>query len=450
MLKLYNTFSRKKQIFKPLKNKTVNIYACGPTVYDYAHLGNLRTYIFEDILRRVFEYNGCRVRQAMNITDVEDKIIKKAVAEKKEISAITKPYTKIFFDDLEKLNIEKAEFYPKAAGHIKEMVDLIKKLTAKGFAYQGEDGSVYFNISKFKNYGKLSQLKKREIKIGARIAADEYKKEEARDFVLWKSAKAGEPAWPSPWGNGRPGWHIECSAMSMKYLGPTLDIHAGGVDLIFPHHENEIAQSEAATGKKFVRFWLHAEHLLVGNQKMSKSLGNILTLRDLENKKINPLAFRYLVLTSHYRSKLNFTWQSLKAAQNAFAHLTYSLQQTLNDELKENKNLKIKYEKKFIDAVNDDLNVPKAMALVWQIIKDAHLSQKTKKQLLLEFDKILGLGLDRIKPLKIPLKISRLAQEREKLRANKQFIQADALRKKIEELGYYIEDTAAGPLVLRK
>ncbi|MEK9168378.1 MAG: cysteine--tRNA ligase [Patescibacteria group bacterium] len=447
MIKFYNTLFRKKQVFKPLSKKAVKIYTCGPTVYDFAHIGNLRTYIFEDILRRTLEYNGYRIRQAMNITDVEDKIIKKAKAEKKDIFEITKPYTKIFFNDLKKLNIEKAEKYPKATEHIKEMVGLIKKLIAKNFAYQGKDGSVYFNISKFKNYGELSQLEKRKIKIGARIAADEYNKEEAQDFVLWKTAKAGEPSWPSPWGNGRPGWHIECSAMSMKYLGETLDIHAGAVDLIFPHHENEIAQSEAATGKKFVRYWLHSEHLSVDNQKMSKSLSNIFTLHDIERKKINPLAFRYLILTTHYRSKLNFTWESLGAAQNAMGRLTtYDLRQTTNDERTtndDNKKIKI-YIKKFLSAINDDLNTPKALSIIWQIIKDENFSSNAKKCLLLEFDKVLGLGLGKIKPLKIPQKIKQLAAQREKLRINKQFIQADALRKQIEELGYIIEDTAFG------
>ena len=450
MIKLYNTLSRKKQAFKPLNNKPVKIYACGPTVYDFAHIGNLRTYIFEDILRRTLEYNGYKIKQVMNITDVEDKIIKKAKAEKKDIFEITKPYTKIFFNDLKKLNIEKAEKYPKATEHIKEMVGLIKKLIAKNFAYQGKDGSVYFNISKFKNYGELSQLEKRKIKIGTRIAADEYNKEEAQDFVLWKTAKAGEPSWPSPWGNGRPGWHIECSAMSMKYLGETLDIHAGAVDLIFPHHENEIAQSEAATGKKFVRYWLHSEHLSVDNQKMSKSLSNIFTLHDIERKKINPLAFRYLILTTHYRSKLNFTWESLGAAQNAMGRLTtYDLRQTTNDERTtndDNKKIKI-YIKKFLSAINDDLNTPKALSIIWQIIKDENFSSNAKKCLLLEFDKVLGLGLGKIKPLKIPQKIKQLAAQREKLRTNKQFIQADALRKQIEELGYIIEDTSYEPKI---
>ena len=317
MIKLFNTLSGKKEMFKPFKGKTAQIYTCGPTVYNYAHLGNLRTYVFEDILRRALEINGYKIKQITNITDVEDKIIKKARQEKKEISQITRPYEKIFFEDLEKLNIEKAERYPRATEHIKEIINLISVLMKKGFAYQVEDKSVYFKISKFKNYGKLSRLKKRRA-VG-RIDSDEYKKDDVQDFVLWKSAKSNEPFWSSPWGAGRPGWHIECSAMSMKYLGKTLDIHAGGVDLIFPHHENEIAQSEAATGKKFSKFWIHGEHLLVDGEKMSKSLGNIFTLRDFEKNNVNFLAFRYLLLGTHYRKKLNFTWQSLKAAQNALS-----------------------------------------------------------------------------------------------------------------------------------
>lgn len=460
MLKLYNTLARKKQVFKPLHGKRVGLYTCGPTVYWHAHIGNLRTYTFEDILRRVLKYNGYQVKQVMNITDVEDKIIKKAQQEKKDIYAITKPYTKIFFEDLKKLNIEKVESYPKATEHIKEMIGLTKKLLAKGIAYRGEDGSIYFSIKKFKNYGKLSQLKKRELKIGARISADEYNKDDAQDFVLWKSAKPNEPTWPSPWGKGRPGWHIECSAMSMKYLGKTLDIHAGAVDLIFPHHENEIAQSEGATGKIFSKFWVHGEHLLVDGQKMSKSLGNIFTLRDLENKKISPLAFRYLVLTSHYRSKLNFTWKSIEGAQKALDNLYNELRNSMSgtsDVPNINVNFRTsdvqKFEKKFLEAINDDLNTPKAIAVIWEIIKNKNFNQKSKKQLLLKFDKVLGLGLAKIKPQKtaeIPEKIRQLAAEREKLRVNKQFIQADALRKKIERLGYIVSDTASGPEVRKK
>jgi len=455
MIKLYNTLSSKKETFKPLKGNTARIYACGPTVYNYAHLGNLRTYIFEDVLRRALEANGLKIKQVMNITDVEDKIIKKALQEKKNIGQITKPYEKIFFEDLKKLNIEKAEKYPRATEHIKEMLKLINTLMKKGFAYKGEDGSIYFKISKFKNYGKLSKLKTRQIKIGARVNADEYNKDEAQDFVLWKSAKTGEPSWPSPFGPGRPGWHIECSAMSMKYLGETLDIHAGGVDLIFPHHENEIAQSEAATGKKFSRFWIHGEHLLVNSEKMSKSIGNIFTLRDLEEKNFSPLAFRYLLLVSHYRKKLNFTWQSLESAQHALDNIYDFLKTTKQTKTLKHSNTKAveKYKKQFSEAINDDLNTPKALSIVWQITKDKNLALKDKKQLIFGFDKVLGLNLKAIKPQKtaeIPAKITLLAQKRELLRTNKQFIQADALRKEIEKLGYFIEDTPQGPKVLRK
>ena len=387
----------------------------------------------------------------MNITDVEDKIINRMKKENKTLREITLPFAEKFFIDLKKLNVEKVEFYPKATATIKEMTDLIAKLVKRRFAYQGNDGSIYFNIAKFKNYGKLSQLKKREIKIGARIAADEYNKKEAQDFVLWKRAKPGEPSWPSQWGPGRPGWHIECSAMSMKYLGTTLDIHAGGVDLIFPHHENEIAQSEAATGKKFSRFWIHGEHLLVDGRRMAKSLGNFYTLRDLEKINFNPLAFRYLVLTSNYRSKLNFTWKSLEAAQKALNNLTDNLQQITRGKKQATRDKQLAiYDKNFLAAINDDLNTPKAMAIVWQVIKDVHISPETKKRFLIEADKILGLGLNKVKPLKIPLKIAQLAAQREELRANKQFMQSDALRKKIESLGYIIEDTDSGPKISKK
>ncbi len=454
-MNLYNTLSRKKEKFKPLKGKTANIYTCGPTVYNYAHLGNLRTYIFEDILRRTLKFNGYKVRQITNITDVEDKIIKKAQQEKKTIYQITRPYEKIFFEDLKKLNIEKAERYPRATGHIKEMTDIISALMKKGFAYQGDDKSIYFKISKFKNYGKLSGLKNGQIKTGAKVSADEYDKDEAQDFVLWKAAKPGEPTWPSPWGPGRPGWHIECSAMSMKYLGATLDIHAGGVDLIFPHHENEIAQSEGATGKKFSRFWVHGEHLLVDSEKMSKSLGNIFTLRDIEKMDINFLAFRYLLLGTHYRKKINFTWRSLESAQKALNNIYEffrekgGAQKTGDDETKKAKS----YTAKFAGAINDDLNTPRALSIVWEIIKDKGMANKTKKGLLIGFDGVLGLGLKNIKPQKtaqIPQKITLLAQKRELLRNNKQFIKADALRKQAEKLGYLIEDTPHGPKILRK
>src|SRR3989344_361800 len=306
-IKLYNILSRKKEIFKPLKNKKAGLYTCGPTVYNPAHIGNLRTYIFEDVLKKILIYNGYGIKHVMNITDVEDKIIKKAQTEGKTLKETTGPFVKIFFEDIKKMNILKADAYPRATETIKEITRLIAVLLKNGYAYKGSDGSIYFDISKFKNYGLLSGLKTKKRKRDGRISADEYGKKEAVDFALWKAARPKEPSWPSPFGNGRPGWHIECSAMSMKYLGERFDIHCGAVDLIFPHHENEIAQSEAATGKKFVNYWIEGEHLLANGRKMSKSLGNFYTLRDIEKRGFNPLSFRYLILTSHYRSQLNFT-----------------------------------------------------------------------------------------------------------------------------------------------
>ncbi len=453
MLKFYNTLGRKKQVFRPIKKGTVGLYTCGPTVYDHVHIGNLRTYVFEDLLRRTLEASGYSVRQVMNITDIEDKIIKRANIEKKDFREITEKYTTDFFNDIRKLNIEKAEFFPKATDHIQEMIGLITILVKKGIAYQGTDGSVYFSIAKFKSYGKLSDLKKREIMIGSRIAADEYNKEDAQDFVLWKTKKDNEPFWPSPWGNGRPGWHIECSAMSMKYLGKTFDIHTGGVDNIFPHHENEIAQSEAATGKTFVKYWLHGEHLLVQGQKMSKSLNNFYTLKDLEEKEINPLAFRYLCLLTHYRTKLNFTWESLKAAETALNNLYAQFNEL--PELPAEKKLSLesrKILKLFVSAAEDDLGLPKAVAILWKTLKDRKLNNAEKKSLIIHFDGILGLRISEntLKNREIPTKIKDLAEKRELLRANKQFIQADALRKELERLGYKVEDNAGGPVITKE
>jgi cysteinyl-tRNA synthetase len=452
---LFNTLTAKKEKFQPLRKKIVRLYTCGPTVYDSAHIGNLRTYLFEDLLRRTLEYNGFRVKQVMNLTDIDDKIIKRAKKENKTVKKIAQTYAKKFFKDIKKLNIEKAEVYPKATAHIKEIVGLIKKLIKKSYAYQGRDNSIYFNISKFKPYGRLSKLDKQNLKINSRIKADEYNKEEARDFALWKAKKSGEPFWPSPWGKGRPGWHIECSAMSMKYLGQTFDIHAGGVDNIFPHHENEIAQSEAATGKKFVNCWLHAEHLLVDNQKMSKSLANFFTLSDLENRGFDPLAFRYLVLLTHYRAKLNFTWDTLEAAGNALNNLRTEIirlkfKASKEKNPKTDKKLAAGCQKFFKEALSDDLNSPQALAVIWQLIKKPSLPAKQKLALLCEFDRALGLNLARIKAPSIPQKIRKLAESRERFRNNQQFIQADQLRKKIEGLGYMVEDTPSGALVIKR
>jgi len=466
MLKLYNTLFRKKQNFKPLHNKRVGLYTCGPTVYDFSHIGNLRTYIFEDILRRVLEYNGYKVKHIMNITDVghltsdtdlgEDKIEKGARREGKSVQQIAKFYTQAFLNDLKKLNIKKAHKLAPATRYIKQQINLINRLFKKGYAYETSQ-AVYFDVLKFKNYTKLSKQKLSQKIIASReeVVADPEKRN-PYDFTLWfKIVGRFENhimRWPSPWGTGFPGWHLECSAISRAELGQPFDIHAGGIDHINVHHTNEIAQSEGAFGKPLARFWLHGEFLLVDRSKMAKSESNFLTLETVIKKEFNPLAFRYLVLTSHYRSKLNFTWKSLAAAQNALDNL-YSILRT-SDVQKLPSILRTsdvqKLRKKFLTVINDDLNTPKALSIVWQIIKDNRLSSAAKKQLLLEFDKVLGLELDKIKPQKIPPKIKNLVSQREKLRVNKQFIQADRLRKKIEKLGYRIEDTAFGPKVRKE
>ena len=457
---LYNFLTRKKEKFKPIRGKEVRIYDCGPTVYDFVHIGNLRTFIFEDVLRRSLEYGGYRVKQIQNITDIDDKIIKKAEETKSDYQTVGKKYSKLFFDDLKKLNIEKADAYPRATQHISDMLKLIGKLVKKGYAYQGEDGSVYFRIGKFKNYGKLSEIKKRELLAGARVSSDEYEKEEAQDFVLWKAKKPKEPFWESPYGEGRPGWHIECSAMSMKYLGEHFDIHAGAVDLLFPHHENEVAQSEAATGRKFVNFFMEGEHLLVNGQKMSKSLGNIYRLADIEERGVEPLAFRYLALGSHYRAKMNFTWEALLAAGNALNNLRRGILRLAAEEAlarsekpgAEEKRIISQYDKNFRAALDDDLGTPAALAVAWEALADEHLSPKSRLNLILGFDRVFGLKLKETlaKSGKVPAAVSQLVAKREEARVHKQFIQADSLRKKIEQLGYTVEDTSRGPLVTKK
>lgn len=448
-VKFYNILTRKKQVFKPLYGKRVGLYTCGPTVYNYAHIGNLRTYIFEDFLRRVLEYNGYKVKHIMNITDVEDKIIAAAKKTGKSIYKFTEPYEKAFYNDLKKLNIKKAYKYPKATAHIPEMLKIIEALLKKRLAYKA-DGSIYFDISKFKKYGRLSGLKHRQLESGARVDVDEYEKSNAEDFVLWKKAKAGEPWWDADFGAGRPGWHIECSAMSMKYLGPTFDIHAGAVDLIFPHHENEIAQSEGMTGKLFVRYFIEGEHLLVNNEKMSKSLSNVFNMRDMEKRGFDPIAFRYLVLTAHYRSKLNFAWKSLEAAQNALNKLREIVLVLKKAKQSVDKKLLNRYRKKFEDFISDDLNTPAALAFLWKAIKSKKINNKTKYELIGDFDKVLGLDLADVKTEKIPKEILKLTKEREKYRKEKNFKKADELRKKIKSLGWLIEDTPKGPIVNKK
>src|SRR3989344_6622270 len=408
MLRFYNFLSRKVEEFKPF-GKVVGLYTCGPTVYDYVHIGNWRTFVFEDFLKRVLKFNRYKVKHVMNITDIEDKIFKKAQEEKVSIEKITKSYEKAFLADLKKLNIQKAEVYPRATESIDSIIALVKKLLDKGVAYK-KGGSVYFSISKFGAYGKLSGTNVKGVKAGARVDVDEYGKENPSDFALWKKSKPSEPEFDAPFGKGRPGWHIECSAMSMNYLGEsfdpstklridrfkTIDIHTGGVDLLFPHHENEIAQSEAATGKKFVNFWLEGEHLLIEGEKMAKRLKNIYTLEDIEKKGFEPLALRYLFFTAHWRSKLNFTWESLKACQNALNNLRREV--SMWDAPKVGC---AEYESDFKKAVDDDLDIPKAVSLMRKMAKSDYPTH-AKHQTLLKMDEVLGLGIASVKKAALP------------------------------------------------
>jgi len=449
-MKLYNYLSKKVEEFKPIVDGKVGMYTCGPTVYDYVHVGNWRTFVFEDILKRVLKFNGLDVNQVMNITDIDDKIIKAAGEENIDFHTITEKYEKAFKDDLSKLNIIPADHFPRATENITSMIRIIEVLLEKGIAYKADDG-IYFSVEKFEDYGKLSGLEKRKLKKGARISSDLYDKENWSDFALWKFKKGGEPSWPAPFGEGRPGWHIECSSMSMEYLGETFDIHSGGVDLLFPHHENEIAQSEAATGKKFVNYWLEGEHLLVDGQKMSKSLGNVYTLEDISKKGIEPLALRYLFLTAHYRSKLNFTWESLEAAQNALNNLRSEVASW--DEPKigrsDSESLQTRmrcagFEKDFKNAIDNDLDMPRVIATMWEMVKSDYPTS-ARHQSVLMMDKVLGLELDQIRKAELPARAKELMDKREEMRKAGNFEGSDKLRKELLEMGVEVEDTPEGP-----
>jgi cysteinyl-tRNA synthetase len=443
-LKIFNTLSRKKEEFSPLADKKVGLYTCGPTVYDYPHIGNYRAYIFGDILKRALRYDGYKVDHIMNLTDVDDKTIRNSQAAGKSLAEFTEFFTEEFYKDRDALNILPADKYTKATDYIPEMVKIIETLLEKGIAYKEADGSVYFNIKKFKDYGKLAHLKKGELKEGAsgRVKKDEYEKENAQDFALWKAydESDGDVFWQTSLGKGRPGWHIECSAMSMTNLGESFDIHTGGVDNIFPHHENEIAQSEGATGKPFAKYWMHNEWLLVDGKKMSKSLGNFYTLRDIEKKGFSPLAYRYLVLQNHYKTSLNFTLESLQAAQTALSRL----QSSFLDLGTETGKISEKYKKEFTEALDNDLETPAGLALAWELIRDENIMPADKKATLLDFDKVLGFGLDKLKPAIIPDEISKLAEEREASRKSGDFKKSDELREQIKNLGFEIKDTAGG------
>ncbi len=460
VLKFYNTLTRKKEDFVPLKEREVGIYTCGPTVYDFAHIGNFRAYVFEDVLRRYLKYRGYKVTQVMNITDVDDKTIKNSREKGIPLAEYTKRYEEAFFEDLKALNIEEAERYPRATEHISEMVEMIKRLMDKGLAYVGEDDSIYFAISRFKDYGKLSGLESiKGLKKGARVRQDEYGKEDPRDFALWKAwdFADGDVYWLTDIGKGRPGWHIECSAMSTKYLGETFDIHAGGVDLIFPHHENEIAQSEGATGKPFVRYWLHNEHLLVEGQKMSKSLGNFYTLRDLLDKGHEPAAIRYLLLSSHYRQKLNFTFKRLRDAERTVERLRDFMARLQEIETNAPWNQEL-YEKteatvrKFEGRMDDDLDTPRALAAVFELvgatnraIEDGTASRENLDEIhktFMNFDQVLGILQG--KKEELPEELAALIKEREEARKRKDFATADRIRAELKEKGILLEDGPEG------
>jgi cysteinyl-tRNA synthetase len=457
---LFNTLTRKKEGFVPIEKGKVKMYTCGPTVYDFAHIGNFRAFIFEDLLRRWLEYRGLEVTQVMNLTDVDDRTIKASRKQGVPLGEITERYIKAFFEDVATLNIEKAEYYPRATEHIPEMVALIKKLIDKGYAYRGQDGSIYYDISKFKEYGRLAKIKVEDLKPGARVNVDEYAKEEASDFALWKvwDETDGNVFWETEIGKGRPGWHIECSAMSMKYLGETLDIHCGGVDNMFPHHENEIAQSETATGKKFVNYWLHNEHLLVEGRKMAKRLGNYYTLRDLTAKGYHPMAIRYLLMSTHYRQQLNFTFEGLEAAKSTLERLTNFIRRLLGVDGKgsgeELKTLIDNVRRGFEKAMDDDLNISVALASLFDFVREVNnllsgnmLSKKEAEEvynLMLRFDNVLGVVGQAKEKEKLPERAEELIRKREDERKAGHWKEADKIREELKAMGVIIEDTIQG------
>lgn len=462
MLRIYNTLTRQKEEFKPLKDGKVTMYSCGPTVYSYAHIGNLRTYIFMDIFRRTLKYDGYKLKGVMNITDVghllsdgdegEDKMAKAAREQKKTPWEIAEFYTNYFFEDFKKLNIGKPEVISKATDHIQEMIKDVQTLIDKGYAYEIDDG-IYYDISKFPEYGKLSRLSLEDQQAGARVEVNSQKRHPA-DFAVWKKADPQHiMQWESPWGMGYPGWHIECSTMSRKYLGSHFDIHTGGVDAIPVHHENEIAQNEALEDGKTVNYWVHSEFMLVDNGKMSKSLGNVYRIDQLEEKGYCTLDYRYFCLNAHYRKKLNFTFEGMDGAKTSYARLLNVLYQHKVGQNAADENKLAEYKRQFDEAINDDLNIPLALGVVWTMIKEP--KSKAVYDLALEFDKVLGLSLDKAKPSEtqeeqIPEDIRAIAEERYQAKKNRDFAKADELRNKLSELGYTVADSKDGYTVTSK
>ncbi len=452
----YNTLTKSKETFKPIDNKEVKIYSCGPTVYKDATIGNMRTNLFQDTLRKVLKYNGYKIKHVMNITDVghlvsdgdegEDKMLKSAREENKSPLEIAKHYTELFFEDLKKLNIETPEIICKATEHIKEMLEYVKQLIENGYAYETST-AIYFDVSKLDKYGVLSGINLEEQKAGARIEIDKEKRN-PYDFALWIKAPENHlMKWDSPWGPSYPGWHIECSAMGRKYLGEQFDIHTGGIDLIPTHHENEIAQSKGACGKIPANYWLHGEYLLIDGRKMSKSLGNVYLLKDIEEKGYDPLVYRLFNYSSHYRNKINFTWEAMEGASKSLERLrnSYQLHIKGTDILNEEDNNKlIELEENFHKAINDDMNMPLAMSFVWEVVRFEKKSPEIAN-LLLKFDTILSLEIDKdIEKQEIPEEIKQLLEERKNAREQKDWKKSDEIRDILKQKGYIVKDTKNG------
>lgn len=462
--KIYNTMSRTQEELVPLKDNHVRMYTCGPTVYNYAHIGNYRAYMFEDLLRRWLKYKGFTVTQVQNLTDVDDKTIRGSRETGLPLRDYTQKYKDAFFEDLKTLNIEPAEFYPAATDCIPEMIAIIEKLFTKGLAYKSEDGSVYYPIDKFPEYGKLAHLDREGMRSGARVAQDEYDKENACDFALWKSyvEEDGDVVWDSPWGKGRPGWHIECSAMSMKYLGESFDLHTGGVDNIFPHHEDEIAQSEGANGCLYSKYWMHCAHLQVDGKKMSKSLGNFYTLRQVLAKGYSGREIRYELIGTHYRQGLNFTFTSLNANRAALARLDEfyaKVQESAKnapagqDEstaLSHLPNWAIELEKRFSEALDDDLNIAGALGALFDGVHEGNKAFPMDSQtahavstLWKRLDSVLGLLIPPV--AEVPAELTAMAEARVAAKKAKNFAEADRLRDAIAAAGWTVQDTPTGP-----
>ena len=463
VFRLQNTLSRDLEEFVPLVAGTARMYTCGPTVYNYAHIGNFRAYVFEDLLRRWLKFKGFRVTQVMNLTDVDDKTIRDSQKAGLPLREFTGKYAQAFFEDIRALNIEPAEHYPAATDHVPEMIAIIQTLFDKGYAYRSDDGSVYFSIAKWPAYGRLARLDRDGMRSGVRIASDEYDKENVADFALWKAwdEKDGAVAWDSPWGRGRPGWHIECSAMSQKYLGPSFDLHTGGVDNIFPHHEDEIAQSEAATGQPFAKYWMHCAHLMVDGQKMSKSRGNFFTLRDVLARGYTGREVRYELLATHYRAPLNFTFGSLDAARTALRRVdefTARLAAAAGAPAGPLPGWALAAADRFEAALDEDLNVSAALAALFDSIREGNAVMDAAlltpadaaavQALFRRWDGALGV-LE--KPAEaVPAAVQALLGRRQAARAAKEWKQSDALRDEIAALGWIVKDTPKGQTVVRK